>query len=58
MKLKIYRAIRRRDLAVQVLPLWEERALYHYYFTAQYLLESKRPRNYERFGLVKLHGLK
>jgi glycosyltransferase involved in cell wall biosynthesis len=58
MKLKIYRAIRRRDLAVQVLPLWEERALYHYYFTAQYLVESKRPRNYERLGLVKLHGLK
>jgi ADP-heptose:LPS heptosyltransferase/glycosyltransferase involved in cell wall biosynthesis len=56
MKLKIFRAIRYRETRVQVLPLWEERALYDYCFISQYLMESTRPRNYERFGLLKLRG--
>ncbi len=56
LRLKISRILRRRELAVQVLPLWEERALYDYYFITQYRIESARPRNYERFGFLKLHG--
>lgn len=55
-KLNLYRILRRRELAEQVLPMWEERVLYDYCFMSQYLIESRRPRNYERHGLVKLRG--
>jgi glycosyltransferase involved in cell wall biosynthesis len=55
-KLNLHRILHRRDLAAQVLPSWEERVFHDYCFTSQYLIESRRPRNYDRHGLVKLRG--
>ena len=55
-KLNLHRILHRRDLAAQVLPSWEERIFHDYCFTSQYLIESRRPRNYDKHGLVKLRG--
>lgn len=50
-----YLRFRNRDeiKAVEGMPAWEMSALSGVHFYKQYLVEQKRPRNYEKHGLVK-----
>jgi glucosyl-dolichyl phosphate glucuronosyltransferase len=51
MKWRIKKRAERRD---EGLADWEMNLLSSTYFYRQYLIERKRPRNYDKFGLVKL----
>ena len=59
LKLGGYRLRSWRKLYREGTPDWEEVALVRrIYFCRQYLIERNRPRNYEKWGLVKLaHGM-
>ncbi len=52
-KLALLRLVRRREMGGEAPPPWEENHLEVIAFFRQYLIERRRPRNYERHGLVK-----
>lgn len=57
LRLAKWRAMRRRECsAVEGMPEWEMTLLTDLYFYKQYLIERKRPRNYDKHGLVKLNA--
>jgi len=45
---------RRERMGAEGMPEWEVMMLWKYYFYRYYLTEHKRPRNYDKHGLVKL----
>jgi glycosyltransferase involved in cell wall biosynthesis len=50
-----WRATREKWAYDEGMPEWETWMLWQYYTNSYYLIERKRPRNYERHGLVKLN---
>jgi glycosyltransferase involved in cell wall biosynthesis len=57
MRLAYQRLRRRQEVrASEGMPVWEMFAVSGVYFYKQYLIERKRPHNYEKHGLVKLNG--
>lgn len=50
------RVLRRRQIRDELLPKWEHDRLYDLEFHRQFEVERRRPRNYERHGLVKIAG--
>ena len=57
LRLAYLRFRKRQEIkAVEGMPVWEMMALSGMHFYKQYLIERKRPPNYEKHGLVKLNG--
>lgn len=53
--LTLNRALRRQERRqAEGIPLWEMHAVWSVYYFQQYMIESRRPRHYEKHGLVKL----